>query len=67
MASTPKDTIIVRVKRHTKWAATRAARADRITLTQYIINLINEDQINRDVNGHFTAPPESLDEEPANR
>ena len=47
MASEPKDTIIVRVKRYTKWAARRAAKSDQITLTQYIIKLIHEDQSKR--------------------
>lgn len=65
--STAKDVIVVRVKPATKWAAKRAAKADRVTLSKYVVNLIHEDQINRDVNGNFSAPPESLDEEPANR
>ena len=47
MTSEPKDTIIVRVKRNTKWAARRAAKSDQITLTQYIIKLIHEDQSKR--------------------
>jgi uncharacterized protein (DUF1778 family) len=47
MASEPKDTIIVRVKRHTKWAARRAAKAENVTLTKYIIDLIHADAAER--------------------
>jgi uncharacterized protein (DUF1778 family) len=42
-----RDTIIIRVKSATKWAARRAAKADKVTLTDYIINLIHRDNTER--------------------
>lgn len=49
MASKAKDTIIVRVKSHTKRVARRQATADGVTLTQYIISLIHADELNHRV------------------
>ena len=56
MASESRQTIIIRVKTHTKWAAQRAAKADRQTLTDYIIGLINRDQIERNANDSRKEP-----------
>jgi uncharacterized protein (DUF1778 family) len=44
MASASKDTIIIRVKSSTKKAAKRAAKTDKLTLTEYLTRLILKDQ-----------------------
>jgi hypothetical protein len=51
MASKAKDTIIVRLPVSTKWAARRAATADKITMTEYISRLIWSDAEKRAGNG----------------
>jgi len=45
--SKSRDTIIVRVKLATKRAAIRASKADNLTLTDYIIRLIEADEAMR--------------------
>jgi uncharacterized protein (DUF1778 family) len=51
MASQAKDVIIIRVKPAIKWAARRAAKAQKQNLTEYISELIVSDNIGRDTNG----------------